>query len=202
MKKFSFFIFDLDGVVFDSKKNMKISWERTNTKFGLNIKFTTYFKNIGIPFQEILKSLNIKKNLYQIEKEYRINSKKFMNKVILFKGIKKFIYSLDKKNIPYSVVTSKDYERTKILLKKYDIHAKSVHSPSKKYKNKLDMIRYCLKKNKFIKKKCCYIGDTRHDYVAATKSKISFIYANYGYGKKDKKYKLIINSPYQLKKFI
>lgn len=202
MKKFSIFIFDLDGVIFDSKKNMKISWEKTNNKFDLNIKFSKYFNNIGIPFKEILRSLNIKKNLNQIEKEYRNNSKKFMNKVDLFKGIRKFLYFLDKKNIPYSIVTSKDYERSKILLKKYNIYAKSVHSPSKKYKNKLDMIKYCLKKNKFKKKNCCYVGDTRHDYIAATKSKISFIYANYGYGEKDKKYKLVINSPYQLNKYI
>ena len=35
-KKYNFFIFDLDGVIFDSKKNMFLSWEATKHKFRLS----------------------------------------------------------------------------------------------------------------------------------------------------------------------
>ena len=35
--KFKFFIFDLDGVLFDSKKNMKKSWNSVKKKHKINI---------------------------------------------------------------------------------------------------------------------------------------------------------------------
>ena len=59
------FIFDLDGVLIDSKKNMQISWNRVNKKYSLKKKFKKYFENIGIPFYEILKKLNIDKKYFK-----------------------------------------------------------------------------------------------------------------------------------------
>jgi beta-phosphoglucomutase-like phosphatase (HAD superfamily) len=50
-------IFDLDGVLFDSKKNMEISWNFVKKKYQLKIKFESYFQNIGMPFLNILKKL-------------------------------------------------------------------------------------------------------------------------------------------------
>ena len=54
-------LFDLDGVLIDSKKNMQFAWEAVQDEFKLNIPFESYFKFIGMPFQDILKSLKIKK---------------------------------------------------------------------------------------------------------------------------------------------
>ena len=54
-------IFDLDGVLIDSIKNMEKSWNLTNKKFSLNVSFDKYFKYIVKPFKEILKSLGVKK---------------------------------------------------------------------------------------------------------------------------------------------
>ena len=204
IKKFKFVIFDLDGVIFDSKKNMEISWKKTSKKFNLDIDFKDYFKNIGIPFQDILKKLNIKKNLNNIEKEYKKNSIKYINKINIYKGIKKFTNFLDKKKIDYSVVTSKDFKRSKFLINKFKINTKSIHCPSRKLKGKPspELINYCIKKNNFKKKNCCYIGDTDHDYIAAKKANISFIFTAYGYGKNKKKYKYYINKPKQLFNFL
>ena len=50
-------IFDLDGVLIDSLKNMETSWSFTNKKFSLDIPFDNYCKYIGKPFKETLKSL-------------------------------------------------------------------------------------------------------------------------------------------------
>ena len=69
MQKLSFkknIIFDLDGVLLDSLKNMLISWNSVNKKFDLNISFEKYYKHIGVPFKDILKSLNIKKNKFNL----------------------------------------------------------------------------------------------------------------------------------------
>ena len=66
-KKFDNFIFDIDGVILNSKNNMKFSWIATNDKFDLKKSFSKYFENIGLPFNEILKKIGIKKNHKKIE---------------------------------------------------------------------------------------------------------------------------------------
>ena len=204
IKKFSHFIFDIDGVILDSKNNMKLSWNATNSKFNLKKKFTEYFKNIGLPFPEILKKMKIINNHKNIEEEYKKNSIKFFKKINLYKNIKKFILHLDRKKIPYYIVTSKDRKRTKKFLQDYKIFPKSIHCPSVKFKGKPspDLINHCAKINHIDKKNCCYVGDTEHDYIAAKNAKINFIFANYGYGKRKKKYRIIVNKPEQLFNFI
>ena len=66
-------IFDLDGVLINSILNMEVSWDLTCKKFGLDIKFINYKKNIGLPFKIILKKLNIKKNVNLIKNYYDID---------------------------------------------------------------------------------------------------------------------------------
>ena len=53
MKKFKTIIFDLDGVIIDSKENMRISWENVRKIFSLRQSFLLYFKHIGYPFKKI-----------------------------------------------------------------------------------------------------------------------------------------------------
>ena len=59
MKKF--IIFDFDGVIVDSKKNMELSWKKVQTDLQIKVGFKRYFKKIGMPFENILDSLNVKK---------------------------------------------------------------------------------------------------------------------------------------------
>ena len=61
-----FFIFDVDGVLIDSKKNMEISWIAVQKKYLLqNVSFSNYFSNIGRPFFDILKILGKNYNYKQ-----------------------------------------------------------------------------------------------------------------------------------------
>ena len=43
-------VFDLDGVLFNSISNMKVSWQYTNNIFKLNIDFKEYAKHLGLLF--------------------------------------------------------------------------------------------------------------------------------------------------------
>ena len=80
MKKI--YIFDLDGVLIDSRLNMKKSWEMVNKKLGYNIKFEKYFSKIGLPFQEILTSLGVQKNKTTAEKIFKATSLKSTSPLI------------------------------------------------------------------------------------------------------------------------
>ena len=201
--KKSFFIFDLDGVVFDSKKNMEFSWNDTSKKFKLNISFSLYFKYIGMPFLKILQSLGIKPN----QKIYQFFKKTSLNNMHLVKPYKNFINLfnfLKKKKIKFSIVTSKDYKRSKFLLKKYKIEPSSLHCPNKKLRGKPypDHLLYSLKKNKIKVEEACFVGDTEVDFLAAKRAKITFVFAKYGYGKNNRLYKYKISNFQQIKNFI
>ena len=98
MKDKSLYLFDLDGVIIDSKKNMRVSWNLVNKKFGLNISFKKYFFLIGRDFSDILRKLKIKKkNFNQIEKTFKKESIKNFNKYKLYPKVKSVLNYLEKK---------------------------------------------------------------------------------------------------------
>ena len=107
-------------------------------------------------------------------------------------------------NVKVAIVTSKDNERTKLIVKKLKIPIKVLISPRQNLRGKPypDQLDLAIKNLKSDKKKACYIGDMNVDYIAAKNSKISFVFAKYGYQKLKKKYKIIIRRPIEILKFI
>ena len=61
-------IFDLDGVIPDSKENMRVSWNAVNKSLNLKISFKKYFDKIGMPFEDILKKLRINRMFLKSKK--------------------------------------------------------------------------------------------------------------------------------------
>ena len=100
-------LFDLDGVLVDSKKNMKHSWDLTSKLFDLNVPFSRYFSFVGKPFKDILKSLRIKKNHKLIHSTFSYNSRKNFNKIKIYPGIKETLRYLRKKNFIQKLVGPK-----------------------------------------------------------------------------------------------
>jgi len=202
MKKKRLVIFDLDGVIVDSKKNMNIAWNDTSKKFQLNISFQKYFKFLGKSFYEILKSLGIKKNFENIANHYSKISLKNFNKIKLYKGVKNTLNFIKKENY-ICIVTSKDKFRTKKLVKYFELKFDYLGCPKKKLRPKPwpDQILKCINKFDIKKKDIFYIGDTYLNFLSAKRAGISFIYAKYGYGSEKKSYKTEINSIKNLRKF-
>ena len=116
----------------------------------------------------------------------------------------KILKKLIQKNIKIAIVTSKDSKRTKLIVKRFKIPIKVIVSPNKSLKAKPspDQLNLCLKKLKSLKKNACYIGDMDVDYRTAKNSKVNFVFAQYGYEKKKKKYKNIIKKPKNILRFI
>lgn len=203
LKNKSFIIFDLDGVIFDSKKNMKSAWKKTSKKFNLNVSFSKYFSKIGMPFLKILQSLGIKpdERIYKCYKEASINK---VHLIKPYKNVLKELKYLKKNKIKFSIVTSKDFKRTKYLLNKFEIQPSSIHCPNKKLRGKPhpDHLLYSLKKNNIKSKNAFFVGDTNIDFLAAKDAKIKFIFAKYGYGKNNKLYKYKISNFKEIRQII
>ena len=189
LKKFKFVIFDLDGVIFDSKKNMQKSWHDVCVKHKININFNRYFEKIGVPFEKILILLGLKPDK-KIFKTFQKSSLKNIHLIEPYAWVKKEFKFLKKNNIRYSILTSKDIKRSRFLLNKFNISPVTVHCPEKKLRGKPypDQIFDCLKKNNIKKKDTCFVGDTHVDYLAAKRANIGFIFAKYGYGIDQKNY--------------
>ena len=71
IKNIKLVLLDLDGVMFDTKKNMHISWMKVQKEFNIKKNFNSYFKFIGMPFTKILKKLSINNHLNEIHAVYQ-----------------------------------------------------------------------------------------------------------------------------------
>ena len=208
MEKFKYkkklVLFDLDGVLFDTKKNMKYSWDLTSQKFNLKIPFKNYFRFVGRPFKDLLKLLKVKVNHDSVERSFFNISKKNFHKIKTYPNLKNILSYLRKKNIMIGIVTSKDKFRTKKILRKFNIKIDHVQCPQNGLRGKPhpDQINKILKKTKIKRKYCVYVGDAKVDQLAARAAKIDFLFAKYGYKINIKKSKFFIDHLGQIKHYI
>jgi len=197
MKDKKLYLFDLDGVIINSKKNMRKSWDTVNNKFELNISFKKYFSLIGRDFKNILKKLKIKnKNFDQIEKSFRDESIKNFNEYKLYPGVRRVLNQLKKKKIKIGIVTSKDCIRTRKILRKFSLKFNEVRCSDGKLKGKPkpDKVLSIIKKLKIDKKKTVYVGDMLVDKLTAKNAGVEYIHALYGYSPKIINHKNTIHS--------
>ena len=108
-KKFDFIIFDLDGVLFDTKQNMLMAWNKTRKKYYIKKTFKFYFKELGLPFDKILENLGIQARP-QIFKTYKEESIKHIDLIEPYRYVVKILKFLKLNNIKFSIVTSKDFK--------------------------------------------------------------------------------------------
>ena len=102
-------IFDLDGVLINSLPNMKFALANTAIHINQKISFKRYRKYIGLPFEKILRELNVKGDYKKISLLFNV----FYEKINKLKIDKKKLYSLKKlKKYFLAIFTSKDKIRT------------------------------------------------------------------------------------------
>ena len=185
--KYKLIVFDLDGVILDSKKNMQISWQNIKDRFDIKQSFDDYFEKIGRPFKMILDDLKIYNNQNLIEKLYfesTISNEKHLK---FYDGVFQTLQYLKKKNIKISICTSKKLENTLRILKKISINFDSIVCPSENLRGKpfpdqlLQSINLVGMKNT----DALYVGDTKIDQETAYNAKVKFVFAKYGYGKNE-----------------
>ena len=66
--KSNLIIFDLDGVLINSKNNMKYALNFTANKLKVKLNLKEYYKYLGLPFEKIIEKIGIKKNIKTIKK--------------------------------------------------------------------------------------------------------------------------------------
>jgi len=176
-------IFDLDGVLINSKNNMKYALNFTAKKLKIKLNFKNYFKYLGLPFEKIIKKIGIKKNIKTIKKIYEEAS---IKKIKNIKIKQKDLLALKqlKKNSYLTVFTSKSSKRTKLILKNYPLFDYIISADDVNLgKPNPEGVLKILKKFKIKKKNTFYIGDSLYDYLTAKRAKVNYLHAKWGYEK-------------------
>ena len=177
-------LFDLDGVLIDSKKNMELSWDASCKIHKVNIKFEDFFCNIGRDFKDILVTLNIKEKQDDIEMAFNAESTRLINLISLYDGVKQVIDYLKNNNIRIGIVTSKNTLKTKKILESFGLLFDIVQTPNDNLKSKPapDHILHAISELKINAKDALYIGDMNVDYESAKAAKVDYAHALWGYG--------------------
>ena len=109
-------LFDMDGVLIDSRPTMEIAWNHATTMAGLNIPFHQYLNFVGLPFYDILDSLSIHENKWDLlSSEYSKSSAINIDKIRLYKNVLSVFTRLHRSGLYVGVVTSKEFLRADVI---------------------------------------------------------------------------------------
>ena len=194
MSNYDHFCFDLDGTLIDSENLIKNAWEFSIKKSKTPYKksFQEFRKYIGLPFKNVLTSLDIESSYHdEIKKYFDLYSLNNVEEIKLFPYVNQTLNELKNRQKIITIFTSKDLIKAKRILLKFQIHNhisemisgsqhKSLEKPSGK------ALTLLCKKVKVKREKTIYFGDTKFDEIAADNSKIKFIHASWGMESKEK----------------
>ena len=178
MKKL--YVFDLDGVLIDSKKNMEKSFNSLKT----GRPFEDYFKLIGKPFKDILTEIGILTDQDKLMKEYNAFSSKNSKMIKFYDGVEDHLKLLKSQGKKLAIVTSKHVDRTHDILSKLDVEFDFICCPTEGLRGKPspDQLLYTLAHCNTNPCDAVYVGDMPVDMECAEASSVDFIFAEYGYG--------------------
>jgi len=196
-KNFELIIFDLDGTLVDSAKDITIANNKTLKKFGYKpISFKNVKHIIGQGIRvNIIRSLKMQNVTVSKKKEnemydyfFSFYKKNLYVKSKIYVGLNLLLKRLKKKNYKLAVCSNKLEELTKIVLKKTKLSKyfdfvvggdTFVHK-----KPHPSVLNNVIKKFKIDKKKALFIGDSEHDYQSAINSNIDFCLKTKGFTNK------------------
>lgn len=182
--KYKLVLFDLDGVIIDSKRNMELSWFAVQTVFELKTPFEDYFKMIGRPFNDIMTELGLNDRADRIKRVYDVSSSCRIDLIDFYYNCSEVIRKIKEKGLRIGIVTSKDETRTLEILKKLDILFDVVECPDGKSRGKPnpDPLFRAMLKCQMDPSETVYVGDMDVDMECAMRAGIDYIHADWGYG--------------------
>ena len=177
-------IFDLDGVIVDSRANMERAWSEVQSQLGVDTPFESYFALIGRPFPDIISRLGLLPQLVEIEVVYRTTSSRYMDLINFYPGVEKTLLLLIKEGMRLGIVTSKDASRTGQILAHLPVEFVTIQTPNNIYRGKPapDHLLAAMAEANIDPGATAFIGDMDSDAVAAARACIDYIHAEWGYG--------------------
>lgn len=182
--RFDLIVFDLDGVLIDSKPNMEAAWSAVREKFGITVPFSAYFAEIGLPFPEIIRRLGIERDVPAIQECFKDASIRFFDRIRIYEGVPALLRGLEDAGIPIAIVTSKDATRSKMAVEKIGCKPVAIESPRPGMRGKPapDHLLAACEVAGVSPDRAIYIGDMRVDMLCAQTAGAQYGHAEWGYG--------------------
>lgn len=190
MEKIKNIIFDLDGTLWDSRKQVINAWKKALKNYKtINITTKELTSLMGKTNYEYKKKLfpNIDNDIadkYMKLCEEEEVSYLSIHGATLFNNTIKTIKELSK-NYNLFIVSNCQNGYIESFLNHYKLnnYFKDFECNGKTGLNKTQNIKLILNRNKITNVNACYIGDTIGDYEASKNNDLLFVYAKYGFGK-------------------
>jgi phosphoglycolate phosphatase len=184
MKRKSLFLFDLDGVLLDSRANMQAAWASVQRECAIDLPFERYFALIGRPMADILAELGLSARAQEVEKRFRIASSAVLHSAPLFAGVEPTLVALEAKGARLGVVTSKDWLRGAAVLARIPVEFAAVQTPDARYRGKPapDHLLVAMAEARCDPADTLYVGDMAVDAEAAARAGVDYAHARWGYG--------------------
>lgn len=176
--------FDLDGVLLDTKENMRRAWECTAREFGYDVPFEAYFREIGKPFADILTALGIQDRHGRMAEVYASASLKYADNVALVDGATEALKRIKQAGLKTAIVTSKDRERTEYMIESFRRYVDHIVCPEERLRGKPapdQILAACVSAN-VDPADVLYVGDMAVDHECARRAGVAYAHAAWGYG--------------------
>ncbi len=181
--------FDLDGVLIDSLSLMEKAWEYAMEKTSLDFEFDHYKRGVGMPFLDILNSMDIPTVYHQdIQSFYNEFSQNNQSLIVIDSAILDLLRRLKGLGVKISIVTSKDKTRSTKIIESFfgsdlfDCHISPEDIASGRGKPSPDPLMQACATVGVDPYKTIYVGDMEVDKQSANRAGVHFVYANWGYG--------------------
>ena len=186
-------IFDLDGTLIDSFKEIQESLFKAYLRSGIDINISNIKKNyIGPSIEKIILKITKEIHLYEIDRVKKYFREIYDNSDLQKTEIYPFVFETLKyfqaNGKRLFVVTNKPVKPTKMIIREFfpnlfeDVVSPDIKNGKRMTKN--EMLNFIFKKWNLTKNSSILVGDSKSDIEVAKNCGINSIGVLYGYGKK------------------
>jgi len=211
MKKIKGLIFDLDGTLIDSRKDLGTSVNLTRKDYNLEeLDYETIVSFIGNGTRKLVER-SFKKTNVDIDKALSIYknhySEHLADETYCYSGVKELLQKLKNFSVKCSIVTNKHEEATRDILKILKINSFFdiiLGGDSLPYlKPSPEPVLYVAEKWNLKPEELLMVGDNWTDIAAARNAGIKSVYVNFGFGNlKNEKPDFVVEGPEEILELI
>jgi len=172
------FSFDLDGTLVDSIKVMKIAWTEVREQLDIDVPFSVYQNYIGLPFDKIMRSLDLQDSVNEIKEIYFNSSMKNHRLVNFYPDAITFLGNLRGYDKYISIITSKPRLSAENLLSNLGFQPDLLICGDDSLRGKPDqsVMLEALDISNSKVSECIYFGDMFSDFVFSLNSEVDYIH--------------------------